>query len=97
MRVIILTIIILLLYGNLWAELPAPPILRDLPVQAQQYFKILYDNHNKFEVVTTDPNGSRRGNYGDMVIYKDIVGGTWFICVCISTPNGTVWKEVQIS
>ena len=78
---------------NLWAgKIPEPPPIRDLEVR--NYLKTLYDNGSNLEVVTTNPNGTRKGDYGDIVLYK---GATQSVIeICISSPNGTIWQGISL-
>lgn len=50
--------------------IPSPPPLKDEPPAEQHYFQTLYDNWNKLEETTTNPNGNRLGKKGDIVLYK---------------------------
>ena len=41
------------------------------------------------EIVTSNPNGSRNGKRGDVLLY---VGATQSVLtVCVSSPDGTQW------
>lgn len=70
-------------------DIPAPSIIKDKNVS--EYLKILYLNHNNLEIITSDPNGNRKGNFGDIVIYNN--SGTYYVEICVSEPSGTVWKK----
>ena len=77
------------------AELTQPPVDRDLTIQTRQYFKDIADNFNNLEVVTTNPDGSRRGKYGDVLLLY--IGGSYYAEFCVSSPSGTVWLGVILS
>ena len=89
---LVLPATLLLLGGLLWAgELPAPPTLRDEPVDEQAYFQAIYRHHNNLVVVTSNPDGSRQGRLGDLIAYSN--GGSYKLCVCTSTGSGgTTWR-----
>lgn len=92
----ILIIIFCLITTYVFAGLlPAPPILRDEPLAEQLYFKSIYDNHNNLEIVTINPDGSRTGRRGDIVLFND--SGTYYIEICVSSPTGTVWVGEELS
>lgn len=84
----ILIIIALLCAIDLYAsKIPEPPPLQD--GSTRKYLRTLYDNYNQLEIVTTNPNGSRNGRRGDMVLY---VGATQsVVSICVSSPDGTQW------
>lgn len=52
----------------------------------------MYTHFNQLQVVTTDPNGNRLGNIGDMVMYKN--GSTYTPKIEITSPSGTVWQSM---
>ena len=58
-------------------------------METLNYFKVLADNHNNLQVVTTEPQGSRKGNYGDVVLYKSATQS--ILSICVSSPSGTTW------
>ena len=72
------------------ANLSQPPILKDEPLAEQQYLRDLYDNHNKFEITTTAPNGSRRGEKGYGVIYNN--SGT--LELWVNSDGATAWQKI---
>lgn len=74
--------------------LPAPPV-RNVSVEEQHYLRSIYENHNKLEIVTSNPDGSRTGKRGDILLFND--SETYYLEICISSPTGTVWKGVALS
>lgn len=81
------------LMPSAWAgELPSPPPLGDEPVAEQQYLQRIYQEHNNLVRVTTNPDGNRRGQRNDLILYSN--AGSLKFCVNDSTtPNGgTVWR-----
>jgi len=58
----------------------------------QEELKNIYELRNRLEVVTTEPNGSRTGVYGDVLIFND--SGTYKLRVSKGT---TVWVGVNLS
>ncbi len=75
------------------AKIPEPPPIQDKDVRT--YLKTLYDNYNQLEVVIVNPDGARNGRYGDMVILS--TGGNYYLEVCMSSPDGTVWRGTQLT
>jgi hypothetical protein len=73
-----------------WAkDLKAPPPLRDIEVSQRKFLQSVYDNFNNLEVVESSPNGSRNGDYGDIIFYNN--SGTWKLCVQTTEQGGTTW------
>lgn len=70
-----------------------PPKMDDKTTE--QYLKTLYNKINILEVVTTNPNGNYKGRYGQTVML--FTGGNYYLETCISTPNGTSWRGIQIT
>ncbi len=62
----------------------------DIPVQTQQYLFNIWQNMNRPEVVTSDPNGSRKGKKGDLVLFNN--SGTFSLEV--NTTGSTVWQTL---
>ena len=76
-----------------WAgELPTPPPLKDEPVEEQAYLQAIYRHMNNLVVVTSNPDGSRRGRLGDLLAYNN--AGSYKLCICTSTgpAGGTTWR-----
>lgn len=76
-------------------EISEPPISKDLPKDTSDYLQQLYNNFNNLQVVTTNPNGNRRGKYGDLVDYNN--SGNHSVKICTSSPSGTTWSDIFIS
>lgn len=72
------------------SKLGQPPAGTGVPVDVRAYLKDLYDNHNLLGVVTTNPDGSRRGKLGQMVLFND--SGTYYLEICTSSGGGTQWR-----
>ncbi len=90
----LLTILFILSCVPCWgAKIPEPPPIMDKDVRT--YFKVLYDNFNNLEVVTTNPDGSRNGRYGDLVVL--LTGGNYYLEICMSSPDGTTWFGTQLT
>ena len=77
------------------SNLSQPPILKDEPLAEQQYFTEIYNNFNLLEVTETNPDGNRNGKYGQIILLKS--GGNYYVEICVSSPNGTVWRGVVLS
>ncbi len=84
-------LILLLTIPFLMGLISAPPRDDKLSIQTQQYLGDIYSNLNKLDFVDLDPNGSRIGHYGDMVIYNN--SGVYTVKVCTSEPSGTTWAD----
>jgi len=84
--------ILLLSCSLAWAEATEPPVIQDATVQQQQYLQDLYANQNIPRTVTVNPNGTRYGNYGQIVRYFD--GSSYELFTCISSPNGKSWQSL---
>ena len=92
----LLLLIFLGIYTSAYAgNLTQPPVLKKEPVEEQHYLKEIYNNWNNLEGTTTNPDGSRRGNYGDMLLLNS--SGTYYLEICVSSPNGTVWVGEQLT
>lgn len=95
MRYKIVILAFLLAIISFGGGIPTPPIDEELSPQTRNYFKTLYDNHNKFEVTTTNPNGSRLGSVGDSVLLR--TGTSYDLYTCVSSPSGTSWLKTNQS
>jgi len=89
-RILYTCLLLSTLSTKAWAILPPPPVISQADVQLTQYMKQLYDNHNKLDVVTTDPNGNRIGKVGDIVIYNN--SGVYTINV--NTDGDKAWSAL---
>ena len=78
-------------------ELPAPPPLAEMPVSLQHYLQKIYEHMHKPPIVTANPNGSRRGDRGELVYAT--FGGSNRLCANTSTSmeGGTSWECVTLS
>lgn len=85
-----ITLLLLLMFCQpaLAGELPAPPALATEPVEELAYFRTIQRNFNNLVVVTSNPNGSRRGEQGDMILYNN--AGSWKDCYNID--GSTAWR-----
>ena len=52
----------------------------------------IYTHFNTVQTITSDPNGNRKGNIGETVLYKNV--STYKFEVETASPSGTVWQEV---
>lgn len=76
-------------------KISQPPVLKNETVAEQQYFREIYNNWNNLEAITTNPDGTRSGEYGDMVLL--LSGGNYYVEICVSSPSGTVWRGILLS
>lgn len=72
------------------AGIIASPPPSDIPVQIQQYLFDVWQNMNRPAVVTSDPNGSRKGKKGDLVLFNN--SGTFSLKV--NTDGSTTWQTL---
>ncbi len=75
------------------SNISQPPVLKDR--QIREYLKNIADNFNNIEWVTTNPDGSRLGKRGDVVILE--TGGNYYVEFCVSSPSGTTWRGIALS
>lgn len=59
------------------------------------YNNILFNHFNTLQVTTTNPNGNRQGNIGDMVIYQ-ATGNVYKFEVQVVSPIGKSWQGVNL-
>lgn len=71
-------------------ELPRAPIGSD--VELQRLLSRIRRNLGNATIVTSTPNGSRRGRYGDQLVFKD--GDSYRLCTNSSSgpDGGTTWN-----
>jgi len=72
-------------------KISAPPPLKDANVF--HYFRQIYENLHRLEVVTSNPDGSRSGLRGDMLLLQ--TGGTSYIQV--NTNSVQEWRGIALS
>ena len=92
MRKFIIGIIVGFLLSTLVAYagiINSPPPLPDTEVTLQQYLFEIWQNMNRPEIITTNPNGSRSGKVGDLISFND--SGTYKLF--INTTGSTVWQQ----
>ena len=72
-------------------NISAPPPIKDANVL--HYFTQIYNNFHRLQVVTTNPDGTRNGKTGDMILLQ--TGGTSYLE--INTNSSTTWRGVALS
>ena len=75
------------------SKISSPPPLAETSPALQHYLQELYDNYHRLEVVTTNPDGSRYGKKGDMLLLQ--TGGNSYLE--INTDSSTTWLGVQLT
>ena len=83
-------IILLLIAQPVFAGTISSPPPSDIPVQTQEFLFDVWQNINRPEVVTSDPNGSRKGKKGEMVLFNN--SGTFTLEV--NTDGDTTWQTL---
>ena len=90
-----------LLPTTVWAFRAAkPPTFTEWKPNAfTQLNQVLEDMWNTLngrdtrDITTTNPNGSRTGFPGEVVIFNNLLGNTYKICVNVSAnTGGTTWR-----
>lgn len=71
-------------------NITSPPPIKDPTIA--HYFKQIYDNFHRLQVVTTNPDGSRNGKKGDMLHLQ--TGGNYYHCE--NVDSSTTWRCVQL-
>ena len=85
----------LLLSASLaWAShVPSPPpSIKDQHIL--RYLRKLQKSMHNIEIVTSDPNGSRRGMNGDVIIFNDSGTYRWRVNTSTTPEGGTTWSSV---
>jgi hypothetical protein len=78
---------------NVMADnIPSPPPLAGQPAELQHYLESIYVNFHRLPVTTTNPDGSRSGKKGDMVLL--ITGGNYYLEINVDSSN--TWRGVQL-
>jgi hypothetical protein len=72
------------------ANIPAPPPLPDETAVEQDYFQKIYRGMNRFDIVTSAPDGSLKGVKGQPVLYNN--SGTWTLWINID--GETDWAQI---
>jgi hypothetical protein len=96
MKKIIFGSILIVLLGTIISfadNISAPPPLIDSEPSVSYYFKQIYDNFHRLQVVTVNPDGVRSGKKGDMVLLQ--TGGNSYLE--INSDSGTTWLGVLLS
>jgi len=90
---IILGFVLTLSFGVMADNIPSPPPLSNQPPELQHYLRSIYENFHRLPVTTTNPDGSRRGKKGDMLLLQ--TGGNHYLE--INTNSSNVWHGVQLT
>jgi len=72
------------------AEIPAPPPLPDETAVEQDYFQKIYRNINRWDIVTSAPDGTLKGVKGQPVLYNN--AGVWSLWINID--NALDWVQI---
>ena len=76
-------------------QLRNPPVVPDQTIEQINFNNDIHRNWNNLEITTTNPDGSRTGRRGDILLLND--SGTYYLEVCVSSPTGTVWNGSALS
>ena len=72
-------------------NISSPPPIKDPTIY--HYFRQIYENFHRLQVVTTNPDGSRNGKKGDMVLLQ--TGGSSYLE--INSDSSTTWLGILLS
>ena len=75
------------------ADIPSPPNLPDMPVSLQHYLGRIFNHLGRIEVTETNPDGSRNGKKGEILLLQ--TGGSNYIEV--NTDGSTTWEGTVLS
>jgi len=75
--------------------IPDPPLIKDK--QTLLYLRRIASNWNNIPIVTVNPNGSRTGRVGDIVLL--FTGGNYYLEINTNTgpSGGTTWVGEQLT
>ena len=72
-------------------KIPAPPPIEDS--NTYHYFRQIYENLHRLEVATSNPDGTRDGKKGDLLLLQS--GGSSYLEV--NTDSNTTWRGVALT
>lgn len=72
--------------------LPDPSKVEDR--ETRFYLNKVKQAIGNIEITTSDPNGSRRGMFGDVVIFNDSGTYRWRVNTSTTPQGGTTWSSV---
>lgn len=72
-------------------NIASPPPIKDPNIL--HYFQQIYENLHRLQVVTVNPDGSRNGKKGDMILLQ--TGGSSYLE--INSDSGTTWRGISLS
>ena len=72
-------------------NISAPPPIKDVSIL--HYFNQIYANFHRLQVVTTNPDGTRNGKKGDMILLQ--TGGSSYLE--INSDSSTTWLGILLS
>ena len=90
---LILLLVFCVLTPAIAARINSPAPLAGEPVAEQDYLREVYDNWQIIEVTETNPDGSRTGTKGQMLLLQ--TGGNSFLE--INSDGDTTWLGVQLT
>ena len=73
-------------------QIPAPLKVTDQEVLL--YLRRIYDEWLNVPIVTTSPNGSRIGRFGDIVVWNDSGTYRWRVNTSQTPGEGTTWSSL---
>ena len=74
-------------------RISSPPPLDESLAIVQHYLEEIYVNFHRLQVLTTNPDGSRYGKKGDMVLLQ--TGGSSYLE--INSDSSTAWLGVELT
>jgi len=74
-------------------NITSPPALEKDQTALSLYLQEIHDNFNRVEFTTTNPDGSRNGKKGDLLILSS--GTTFYLQA--NTDSATQWRGIALS
>lgn len=90
--IIVILVILALACYSFADTLPDPSKVEDR--ETRFYLNKVKQAIGNIEITTSDPNGSRRGMFGDVVIFNDSGTYRWRVNVSTTPQGGTTWASV---
>jgi len=70
-----------------------PPTIEDRDTLI--YLRKVHNALENFDIVTTEPNGNRRGRIGDVIIFNDSGTYRWRLNTDTGIDGGTTWVSIS--
>ena len=71
-------------------RISSPPPLVGEPPAEQAYLREIYENIDRFEIVTSAPDGTRKGRKGQGILYNN----SGIFTLWINVDSATDWQQI---